>query len=175
MRERLLASRIVFEGKILRLRVDEVEAADGHRGTREVVEHAGAVGIVVVHEGQIVLVRQYRHACGEDLLEIPAGKLAYGEDPEAAAHRELVEEVSLRAGRMEHLLTYYSTPGFTDEEVHLYLAHDTTPLAGRPDPGEVLTVERHPVSRLGEILRSGEIRDAKTIVGLSLLAVGNTR
>jgi ADP-ribose pyrophosphatase len=171
MRERVLSSRTLFEGKILTLRVDDVEAADGHTSTREVIEHRGAVGIVCVHDGDIVLVRQYRHATGEELLEIPAGKLDAGEEPETTARRELIEEVGLRANALEHLATYFTTPGFTNERFHLYLATDVTPEPGRTDPGEVLEVERYPAASVRELLASGEVRDAKSLLGLAYLAL----
>jgi ADP-ribose pyrophosphatase len=171
MRERVLSSRAVFEGEVITVRVDDVEAADGHVSTREIVEHRGAVGIVCVHEGEIVLVRQYRHATGEDLLEIPAGKLDAGEEAETAARRELVEEAGLRANALEHLATYYTTPGFTNERFHLYLTTDATPEPGRTDPGEVLEVERRPLDTVRDLLTSGEIRDAKTLLGLAYLVL----
>jgi ADP-ribose diphosphatase len=169
--ERVLSSRTIFEGDILTLRVDEVEAADGHRSTREVVEHAGAVGIVCVHAGDLVFVRQYRHATGESLLEIPAGKLGPGEDPEGCAARELVEEVSLRPRTLEHLATYYTTPGFTNEKFHLYFTDDVVEEPGQTDEGEVIEIERRPMSALRELIRSGDIKDAKTLLGLAFLAL----
>jgi ADP-ribose pyrophosphatase len=171
VRERVLSSREVFCGEIITVRVDDVETADGHLSTREVVEHRGAVGIVCVHEGEIVLVRQYRHAPGEELLEIPAGKVDAGEEPESTARRELVEEVGLRANALEHLTTYYTTPGFTNERFHLYLTTDVTPEPGSTDPGEVLEVERRPFSSLRALLESDEVRDAKTLLGLAYLAL----
>jgi ADP-ribose pyrophosphatase len=171
VQERVLSSREVFRGEVITVRVDEVEAADGHVSTREVVEHRGAVGIVCVHRGEIVLVRQYRHATGEELLEIPAGKVDAGEEPDATARRELVEEVGLRANALEHLATYYTTPGFTNERFHLYLTTDVTPEPGSADPGEVLEVERRPLSTLRELLTSGEVRDAKSLLGLAYLAL----
>lgn len=171
MRERTLRSRTVFEGKILNVRVDEVEAADGHRATREVVEHRGAVGIVAVHEGDIVLVRQYRHATGAELLEIPAGKLEEDEDPAQTAARELVEEVQLRPNRLDHWVTYYTTPGFTNERFHIYFSDDLAPADGTTDEGEVIAVERHPLTELRALLTSDAICDAKTLLGLSLLAL----
>ncbi len=161
----------MFEGEILTLRVDEVEAADGHRSTREVVVHRGAVGVVCVHDGDIVLVRQYRHATGEELLEIPAGKLDPGEEPEQTAARELAEEVGLRPRALEHLATYYTTPGFTNEQFHLYLCTDADEATAQLDEGEVLEIERRPLSSLRELLASGEVRDAKSLLGLSFLAL----
>ncbi|HYZ92531.1 MAG TPA: NUDIX hydrolase [Actinomycetota bacterium] len=171
MRERVLASRTIFEGRILRLRVDDVEAADGHRSTREVIEHEGAVGVVCVHDGEVWLVRQYRHATAEVLLEIPAGKLGKGEDPEACAARELVEEIGLRPRRLEHLATYYTTPGFTNERFYLYFTDDVVPESGSTDEGEVIEIERRPASSARELLSSGEIGDAKTLLGLAFLAL----
>jgi ADP-ribose pyrophosphatase len=169
--ERVLGSRTIFEGNILTLRVDEIEASDGHRGTREVVVHRGAVGIVCVDGSDIVLVRQYRHATGETMLEIPAGTLAPGEDPEACAARELVEEVNLRPARLELLARYYTTPGFSDETFHLYFTDDVSPEPGSTEAGEIIEVERHPVAGVRELLRSGEIRDAKSLLGLAFLAL----
>lgn len=171
MRERVLASRTVFEGHVLKLRVDEVEAADGHRSTREVIEHGGAVGVVCVHKGDVWFVRQYRHATEEVLLEIPAGKLSPGEDPEACAARELVEEIGLRPHRLEHLATYYTTPGFTNERFFLYFTDDVTPEPGNTDEGEVIEVERRAASSVRELLVSGEVRDAKSLLGLAFLAL----
>jgi len=155
----------------LTLRVDEVEAADGHHSTREVVEHRGAVGIVCVHDGEIVMVRQYRHATGEELLEIPAGKLEGEEDPEATAARELVEEVGLHPRNLEHLATYYTTPGFTNEKFYLFLCLEAEEREGQTDEGEVIDVERFPLSAARDLLTSGDVRDAKSLLGLSFLAL----
>ncbi len=168
MRERVISSRVVFEGQVLKLRVDDVEAADGHRSTREVIEHHGAVGVVCVHDGDVWFVRQYRHATGEVLLEVPAGKLGPDEDPQACASRELVEEIGLRPNRLEHLATYYTTPGFTNERFFLYFTDDVVPEEGSTEEGEVLEVERRPASSVRELLASGEIQDAKTLLGLAL-------
>jgi ADP-ribose pyrophosphatase len=169
--ERVISSRTIFEGEVLKLRVDEVEADDGHRATREVIEHGGAVGIVCVHEDQIVLVRQYRHATGEALLEIPAGKLGRGEAPEACAARELVEEVNLRPRRLEHLATYYTTPGFTNEKFHLFFTDEVVAEAGSTDAGEIIEIERYAASDARRLMTSGEVRDAKTLLGLAFLAL----
>ena len=171
MRDKVLSSETIFEGKILTLRVDEVEAADGHRSSREVVVHRGAVGIVCIDNGEIVLVRQYRHATGEELLEIPAGKLDPGEEPAATAARELAEEVGLKPRSLEHLATYYTTPGFTNEKFYLYLCTESDVATAQLDEGEVLEIERRPLASVRELLASGEVRDAKTLLGLSFLAL----
>jgi ADP-ribose pyrophosphatase len=169
--ERVVASRKVFEGKILSLRVDEVISEDGHRSTREVIEHGGAVAIVCVHDGDIWLVRQYRHPAEDVLVEIPAGTLGRGEDPAACAARELVEEVGLRPRRLDHLITYYTTPGITNEKMHIYFTDDVTEAERALEPGEVVDVVRKPVAELRELIASGDIVDAKSLVGLSLLAL----
>jgi len=171
LEDRVLSSKTIFEGKVLTLRVDDVEAADGHRSQRDVIEHRGAVGIVCVHDGQIVLVRQYRHATREVLLEIPAGKLEGEEDPEATAARELTEEVGLFPHSLEHLATFYTTPGFTNEKFYLYLCMDAEDRAGQTEQGEVIEVERRPLASVRELIDSGDIRDAKTLLGLSFLAL----
>lgn len=171
MQDRLLGSRVVFDGAILTVRVDEVEASDGHRATREVVEHRGAAAIVCVDGTDVVLVRQYRHAVGEVLLEIPAGLIAPGEDPAETAARELGEECGLRAKRLEHLATYHASPGFTTHRLHIYFTDDVEPAPTNLDPGEVVEVERRPVTSVRELVTSGEIQDAKTLVGLSLLVL----
>jgi ADP-ribose pyrophosphatase len=169
--ERVLSTQKIFEGQVLTLRVDEVEADDGHQSTREVIEHRGAVGIVCIDGDDVVLVRQYRHATTEELLEIPAGKLEAGEDPEVCAARELVEEVGLRPKRLEHLATFYTTPGFSNERFHLYFTDDVTSEAGGTDPGEIVTIERRPAESVKTLIESGEIRDAKSLLGLAFLAL----
>jgi ADP-ribose pyrophosphatase len=169
--ERTVSSRTVFEGKVITVRVDEIVASDGHRATREVIVHGGAVGIVCVHEGDVWLVRQYRYAPGEALLEIPAGTLEEGEDPAACAARELVEEIGLRPRRLEHLITYFTTPGITNERMHLYFTDDVEQAKANTEPGEVLQIERRPIGKLRELIASGEIQDAKSLVGLSLVAL----
>ncbi len=171
MPERVLATRTLFKGKVLTLRVDHVEAEDGNRGMREVIEHRGAVGVVCVDGDEIVLVRQYRHATEEELLEIPAGKVEVGEDPAITAARELIEEVGLKTNSLEHLATFYTTPGFSNEQFHLYFTNEVEPELGATDPGEIVTIERRPVSSLKKLITSGEVRDAKSLLGLALLAL----
>ena len=175
MRERVLGSREVFAGKILTLRVDEIEAADGHRATREVVTTRGAVAILCVDGGDIVFTRQYRHPVGDVMLEIPAGIIDDGEEPATTATRELVEEVGLRPRTVEHITTYYAAGGFTDHQVAIYFTDDVEPVPTSPDPGEVIEVERRPVATIGELLSSGEIRDSKTLIALALYALREAR
>ena len=169
--ERVVGSRMIFEGSVLKVRVDEVIAEDGHRATREVIEHGGAVAVVCVHEEDVWLVRQYRHPTGEVLLEIPAGTLGRDEDPKACAARELEEEIGLRPRRLEHLVTCYTTPGITNEKMHIYFTEDVETADRALEPGEVVDVVRKPVAQLRDLIACGEVQDAKSLVGLGLLAL----
>jgi 8-oxo-dGTP pyrophosphatase MutT (NUDIX family) len=150
--ERLVASEVLYRGRVLEFRVDTVERADGHRARRDVAAHPGAVAIVAVDpEGCVLLVRQYRHPAGRILLEIPAGTLevdpATGmtEDPEGAARRELEEETGHRAARWERLTDFWTAPGFATERMTLYLATELRPADDDrrgPDEDEALQLAR---------------------------------
>jgi len=165
--EKRLESRYVYRGKILNMRVDTVELPGGGRGTREVVEYAGAVAVVALDsDGQVLLVRQYRYPVGRTLLEIPAGKLEPGEDPETSALRELREETGFSARRLDRLLRFFSTPGFTSEEMHLFLATDLDPGEPAPDEDECVEVVRVPLVEARAMVDRGEICDAKSIIGI---------
>lgn len=166
MSERVLHSRSAFKGKLLELRLDEVALPRGGQATREIAVHPGAVAILPLDdEDRLILVRQYRHACGRVLLELPAGTLEAGEDPDACARRELVEEIGHRPGHLERLVSFYTSPGFSTEVLHLYLAANLAPVEGQAEADEQIEVERleldQAMARIG-----GEIADAKTIVGL---------
>src|SRR5918992_3461114 len=124
MPERTLSSTHPFSGHVISVRVDEVERADGRRTTRDVVEHPGAVAIVAWDGARLAMVRQWRHATGQSLLELPAGTLEPDEPPETTARRELAEETGLAAATWEEGPRFYTAPGFCDELMHLYLATD---------------------------------------------------
>lgn len=169
---RLLERRTVFEGKVVRLYLDRVRLPDGREAEREVVLHWGAVGMVPLDgEGRVILVRQYRHAPGEELLEIPAGKLAPGEDPMHCAERELLEEVGCRAGKWIKLAAFYTSPGFSDEMLYLFLALQLREGEASPEEDEFLEVVRLPLEEALRRVESGEIRDSKTVAGLALAAL----
>jgi ADP-ribose pyrophosphatase len=166
--EQLLRSRVVFEGRVVRVRVDEVRLRSGKVATREVVEHRGAVGMVpLTSRGEVLLVRQYRTALGGWTLEIPAGTLEPGEAPEACVQRELAEEVGYEAGRVEHLVTFAPSPGFLTELLHLYLCTDLRPRS-LPREEEELEVVAVPLREARRLVDCGEVRDAKSIIGLLL-------
>jgi ADP-ribose diphosphatase len=170
----------VHRGAFIEFRVDKVERADGSRATRDFAGHPGAVAIVALDAaGRVALVRQWRLAADDALLEIPAGGLDLRDDgskeePAVAAERELEEETGLRAGAWRKLGTFYSAPGFTDELMHLYLATELTAAAedGRlgPDEDERLILEWRPWQEAVSLAETGGIRDAKSIVGLFWLA-----
>lgn len=162
----------VYRGKIINVRRDEVVFPDGKESLREIVEHRGAVAVAAVdEEGCIYLVRQFRYAFGEELLEVPAGKLEEGEEGAhlAAAVRELREETGLTAQTMTYLGVIYPSAGMLTERIYLYLARGLTQGDVDPDEDEFLNVERVPVKRLEEMVQAGEIRDAKTICTLALI------
>lgn len=168
----LLKRETIFEGKVVRLYLDLVRLPDGREAEREVVLHWGAVGMVPIDaEGRVILVRQYRHAPGKDLLEIPAGKLAEGEDPLECAVRELKEEIGCEATRWAKLASFYTSPGFSDEELHLYLAEDLREGDAEPEEDEFLEVVRMSLDGALALVAEGEIRDSKTVAGLALAAL----
>lgn len=170
--QRVFESREVFAGRIVKLRVDSVALPNGKTVEREVVEHRGAMAMVVLDDqDQVLLVRQHRPAVGEDLLELPAGTLEVDETPEACAKRELAEELGMAASRWTPLAQCYSSPGFCTELLHLYLAEGLTPAQGQPDEDEAITVERLPLAEARARVADGTIRDAKTIAGLLLVAL----
>ena len=173
LKERTVKVNYVYEGKIVNLRCDEAALPDGRPCKREMVEHTGGASVLCVYEGKVALVRQFRYAYQEELLEIPAGKLEKGEDPALAAKRELEEETGLVAGELKPLFTLYPTPGYTNEKIYIYEASGVT--AGRQhlDEGEFLNVVFLPVEEVARMIEKGEIRDAKTIVAVQSFLLKN--
>ena len=179
LRERLISSEDIRQSRILEFRIDTVEAADGHRSTRDIAAHPGGVCVVAIDgQDRILLVRQWRHAAGRALLEIPAGTLDREpdgsiEDHAAAAARELEEETGSRAGAWRYLGAFWTAPGFTSELMHLYLATDVVAVhEGGLAPDEDERLELHPVEfeEAVAMVERGELPDAKTIVGVLLVA-----
>jgi ADP-ribose pyrophosphatase len=170
MEERTLSSTHPWAGRRIRVRVDEVERSDGHRTSREIVEHPGAVAILAWDGERLAMVRQWRHATGDVLLEIPAGTLEPDEPPLATAERELAEEVGLAAHHWQAGPEFYTAPGFCDELMHLYLATGLSEAMAEADADEVLEPAWLSLADALAAIDDGRIRDAKTIVGVTWLA-----
>lgn len=172
--EERITSEVIYKGRIVTLRVDEVRLLPDRRvARREVVDHPGAVAVVpLTAAGEVVLVRQYRYAAGEALLEIPAGALERGENPYRCAERELLEETGRRAAALERLAAVFPSPGFCSELIHLYLARleDGPADPQSPDEDENLEIVTIPLARALAMARAGRLRDAKTVAGLFLAA-----
>lgn len=169
LEEKCIEKEIVFAGRMLRMDRDRIRLPNGAEATREVVRHPGAVGILPFKGNELLLVRQYRYPIQQAILEIPAGKLEPGEEPLVCAERELREETGYR-GTLEHLLSIYTTPGFTDEIIHLYKATDLVWDPLQADEDEFLNVVNIPWVQAKEKALAGELNDAKTILGIILLA-----
>lgn len=162
-----MSVRQIYKGRIVDLRLEEVTLPNQVTVALEMVRHPGAAAIVPLDEdGCVTLLHQYRHAAGGFIWEIPAGKLDAGEAPERCAARELREEAGLIAGELTHLGAVLTAPGFCDERIHLYLARQLRPAAQQLDEDEVLTPRRVPLADALEMIRTGDIEDAKTIAGL---------
>lgn len=159
----------VYSGRIVSLDVDEVEEPGDVRATREVVRHRGSVAALPVHDdGRVVLVRQYRYPVDEAVWELPAGRLDPGENPAEGAARELEEEVGLVAGRVEPLMTFYTTPGFCDERMHLFRATQLTSVPPRPEADERIETLTCTLEEARAMVDRGEIREGKTLVAVLL-------
>jgi len=171
------SGRRVYSGKVINLDVDLVEFPNGTTGELELFRHPGASAVVPFlsdiagPDPQILLIKQYRYAANGYMYEIPAGRLNAGEDPATCARRELKEETGCTAESVEHIYTMYTTPGFTDERIHIFIATGLTRGATAHEADEFLTVEPVSLRRALEMIKSGEINDGKTAVGI-LYAAG---
>lgn len=166
------STRVVHTGRVFELRVEEVELPGGRRTTLDLIRHPGAAVIVpLLPSGEVLLVRQYRHAAhGSWLLEVPAGTLNAGETPEACAVRECAEEAGYRPGRLEPLGFLWTTPGFTDERIWIYLGLELEPARQQLDDDENLSVERLPLAGALALALDGGIDDGKSIAALARAA-----
>lgn len=169
MEETTVESRLVFEGRVLNMKVDTVKLPNGKQSTREVVVHPGAIAVVAVTDAdELVLIKQFRYPVGQVIWEIPAGKLEKGEDPLNCAKRELAEETGHGAEQWKHLSTFFTTPGFTDEIMYIYLATGLNTDKQTADDDEFIELQYVPFSEALGMIASGEIKDAKTIAGILL-------
>jgi ADP-ribose pyrophosphatase len=171
-----LAQRRIYTGRVVQLDVDTVRYPDGSTGEMEMLRHPGAAAVLPFAsdprgaDPTVLLIRQYRYATGGSLFEIPAGRLDPGEEPDHCARRELQEEVGVTAGRLERLTTIWTTPGFTDERIHLFWAADLAAGAHAREPDEFIEVVPKPLSEVLGMVRNGEICDGKTVVAILYMA-----
>jgi len=171
-----LASKRIHKGRVIDLDVDTVRFPDGSTGQLEMIRHPGAAAVLPFAsdphgaDPTILLIKQYRYAANGPLIEIPAGRLNPGEDPKDCAQRELLEEVGVNAGRMERLTTIWTTPGFTDEKIHLFWASDLTTGKHAREPDEFIEVTPKPLSEALALVRDGGISDAKTALSILFVA-----
>ena len=165
--EKQLSSEMKYSGIIVDVTLDTAELCDGRKARREVVHHPGGVSVLPVDdEGNCYMVRQYRYPVGDTVLEIPAGKLERGEDVEVCAVRELSEETGFTADRLVYFGGIYSSPGFSSEVIHIYLATGLPPGNSHPDDGEFLNMEKIPLEKLSDMAMKGELIDAKTVIAV---------
>ena len=165
--EKILSVEDTFNGKVVHLRVYSIELPSGHHAKREVIEHGGAIAIIpVLPDGRIALIRQWRTAAQEWLLEIPAGGIEKGENPGECARRESIEEIGYSIGKLSPLFQCFLAPGYSSEVIHIFLAEDLTEVGAQPEEDENLEFVPVSLDEALELLDAGKIRDAKTIAGL---------
>jgi ADP-ribose pyrophosphatase len=173
-KRKVVSSKLSFKGRVFNVYTDTVIEPSGHRTVRDVIRHNGSVVILAVDESRnasdptVVLERQYRHAVGQYLIELPAGTRDPGEAPLTAAKREMIEETGYRAKRWKMLLRYYASPGFLAEWMQIYLARDLTLGDAHPELDEQIEILHMPLSKAMKLVRDGKIHDGKTLIALSL-------
>ena len=178
-RATVLKSKVSYTGKVFSVTTETVTEPGGVTSTRDVIRHNGSVVILAVDSSQnpadplILIERQYRHAAGQFLLELPAGRIEPGEAPLAAARRELIEETGFRARKWSRLVRYYASPGFLAETMQVFLAEDIRPGKAQPEPDEKIELLHIPLSDLLARIQSGQIIDGKTIISVLLFARSN--
>jgi len=167
LKETLIHSKKFFQGKIITVKQDLVLLENNQEACRDVVLHPGAVAVVAItNDDKLVFVRQYRYPVGEALLEIPAGKLDSGEHPDDCARRELEEETGYTAGNIRKITSVYTTPGFCNEIIHIYLATQLIKTAQCLDEDEFLNIEYYTLAEAHQMINDGRIHDGKSIIGL---------
>lgn len=167
MKEKLISSETIFKGHALSLRVDTIEKYSGPQSTREIVDHRDCIAVVVIDDDEnVVMVRQFRRPADKTLLEIPAGSIEPGEQPEAGVKRELQEEIGFLPGDIKKIGGFYSAPGYCTEYLYLYVAKNLTESRLVAEDTDEIQVVKVPISKIPDMIRKGEICDAKSIAGL---------
>lgn len=164
--EKTINSQLIFDGRVVKLYKDKIELPTGQESYREVVKHSGGVVILAKKEDKVLLVKQFRYPMKEVLYELPAGKLEIGEDPFEAAKRELEEETGYCANKWTDLGYVYTSPGYSDEKLYLYMAEDLEFTYCHPDEGEILQALEYSYDDVLKMIANGEINDAKTLCAI---------
>ena len=164
--EKTINSQLIFDGRVVKLYKDKIELPTGQESLREVVKHSGGVVIFARKEDKVLLVKQFRYPMKEVLYELPAGKLEIGEDPFEAAKRELEEETGYCANKWTDLGYVYTSPGYSDEKLYLYMAEDLEFTHCHPDEGEILQALEYSYEDVLKMIANGEINDAKTLCAI---------
>ncbi|SJZ61940.1 NUDIX hydrolase [Selenihalanaerobacter shriftii] len=169
--EEKLKSTEIYEGRILNLKIDDIKLPNDKKAKREIIEHAGGVAIVPYMKDtkEVIMVRQFRNPMEKVLLEIPAGMLEIKEEPKMAARRELEEETGYKTGDLKRIGSFYTSPGFCDEKIHLYLAQNLSKYEQNTDTDEFIEIVKLSIDELKEKLYTSEMMDAKTIIGIQYL------
>lgn len=167
LEEKTLSAEEIYNGRIIKVRKEKVSLPDGREASREIIGHPGGVGVLAVDDdGMVYMVTQYRIAAKQEMLEIPAGKLEYGEDPLECGKRELIEETGYKAEEFIPLGAYYATPGYCEEKLTLYLAKKLSYVGQKLDDGEFLNVSKHSIEELYKKVMENKIYDAKTAIAI---------
>jgi ADP-ribose pyrophosphatase len=164
--ETWIESKIFYQGRIFSLRVGDVETYTGKPARREIIEHPGGVAIIPIINGNILLIKQFRISIEREIIELPAGRLEAGDSPEERANLELEEELGYRSNRLIPLVTYYSSVGFTNEKMHIFLGLDLEPVEARPEWDENIQLIKLPLKEAELRIAGNEFEDSKTIIGL---------
>lgn len=167
--EKTMKCERIYEGKILNLKIETVELPDMKYSKREIIEHPNGVAVIPILDGSnMIMVKQYRKAVEKIMLEIPAGLLEVNEEPREAALRELREETGYDSEKLKYIMEFYTSPGYCDEKVYLFLATDLKKGDWMPEPGEIIEHEIYPIADLVKMVNRGEIVDSKTIIGINI-------